>query len=120
MIPEELFEQIWDALIKLAKSREAIPLNKYRDCWYTRLNEQWELAANSHREPKECERFDPPVTIPPFHFYAAFNGWPAAMISAAHAEIAAGTAANADTLLQAIKMAIGNASIGNCEEVQRG
>ena len=45
MIPEELFEQIWDALIKLAKSREAIPLNKYRDCWYTRLNEQWELAA---------------------------------------------------------------------------
>jgi hypothetical protein len=60
-----------------------------------RIDKQWEIKVNAHGTEIE--------SVPPYHFAFEFNGWPAGIVGATGGVIAAGEAANEETLLKAIE-----------------
>lgn len=71
---------------------------------YLRVDDQWELAVNGHKEDVKCEPSGTMgATIPPFHAAVWFNGWLAGFVAPFGGCLAAGEAANEDTLTAAIQ-----------------
>lgn len=62
------------------------------------IDKHWTVKINPHRGDIE--------NIPFGHMYVEFNGWPAGLISPYEGTIAAGEAANEDTLIDAIDKAL--------------
>jgi hypothetical protein len=81
----------------------AAPITQFDGCWEYRLDEQWEIAMNGHKEPRKCS-FG--VEVAPFHCYLQYNGWPAGVFNPRGGTIAAGSCANEDTFIAAIDAAI--------------
>ena len=69
-------------------------------CWECQIDSQWWIALNGHPEPTLCSR---KVKVRPFTAYLEFNGWPAGDVDPYGGIIAAGTLANEDNLLAALK-----------------
>ena len=87
---------------ELADARGATPLNKHKACWEAKVDDNWWLAINAHREPTPCRGG---AEVPPGHVYVEWNGWPAGFINAYGGSMAAGEAANEDTLCTALRAA---------------
>lgn len=102
--------QFWQLAAELADVTKAAPMNRLPGAWFVRVDEQWEFAVNGHDRVVSCVRFrhhrGAPVTIPPFEVYGEFNGWPALIGNPYAAAIAAGDAANFETLLAALRSKI--------------
>lgn len=85
----------------------AAPLNKHAGCWEHQIDESWRVAINGHREAHDVEG----VSLPPFHIYLEYNGWPAGILHPLTGGLmAAGEAANEGTLIAALVRAIERAN----------
>ena len=98
---------IWMLIADLAQHDGAAPMNKHEGCWVRRLDAQWVIAVNGHHEPKRYETEDGPGgEVPPFTCSVDFNGWPAGLIDPAGGVIAAGSIANLDAFMAALRKAV--------------
>ena len=66
------------------------------------LDEHWTLCLNPDTEMYKWRGFE----IPRFHCAIEFNGWPAGLINPFAGWIAAGTVANEDALIEALRLAL--------------
>ena len=66
------------------------------------IDEQWWIAINPHDEKLKCSHG--PV-VEPFTMYVEFNGWPAGIVTMNGGMFAAGSAANEDAFIDALKRA---------------
>ena len=82
----------------------AAPLSKHEGCWEHQVDERWWIAVNGHAQP-EKRLTSKGIEIQPFHCYVEYNGWPAGILSPYGGVIAAGTGANEDTFIEALKLA---------------
>jgi hypothetical protein len=95
------------AVAELGIAVGAAPLNARPGCWEHQVDDRWWIACNPHPELTKCSRG---VNVAPFRVYIEFNGWPAGIVGPDDGWIAAGTAANEDALLGAIRAAIAGVS----------
>lgn len=93
-------ERFWEAMFGLAKRCDAQPMNKHSGCWSLQIDDSWFIAVNGHKTPMAAKPNG--SEVPPFSCYVEFNGWPAGIIDPGGGCIAAGTAANMETLIEAI------------------
>jgi hypothetical protein len=76
--------------------------------WERKIDDQWTIAVNAHKEPVESLTTDGMnCKVPPFHCAVWFNGRLAGMYSAYDAWMADGAAANLKAFRLALKRAIG-------------
>lgn len=93
-------------IVQLATTLGARAIAELDGCWEHVVDDNWHIAINGHREPAKCSTGE---DVPPFACYVQWNGWPAGLITPAGGTIAAGEAANEDTLIDALKAAIAKA-----------
>ena len=84
-----------------ARSIQAVP-----GCYEMQIDDRWWAALNPHKEPIRCSKDENGNGVPPFSVYIEFNGWPAGVITPNGGIIAAGSVANEDTYIEAVKAAI--------------
>ena len=92
-----------EAFLEIARLAERLgikPLNELAGCWEYQIDRQWFMAVNGHNEPIECSMG---VSVPPFHAYVQFNGWPAGIIDASGSCFAAGDLANLESFNAALE-----------------
>ncbi len=94
------------AIADLAQALGAAPLTKHAGCWEVQVDSNWFLAVNGHRAPVPTTTLAAAFDVPPFHAYVEWNGWPAAVIHPlAGGPIVAGSLANEDSLIEALRAA---------------
>ena len=87
-----------------------LPLSKHPECWEHQLDEQWRLFWNGHDTPKESSTGS---TVPAFHLYVEYNGWPAGVVPPVGSGwIAAGDCANEDALIAVLEAKLATAPRG--------
>ena len=91
--------ELWDRIIAIWEVSDLPPMNKIVGCWELEVDEHWWIAVNGHQGPKDCSR---DVSVPPYHAYIEWCGWPAGMVSPKDGIVAAGREANYPALLQAL------------------
>jgi len=94
---------LWSAVMDLAKRDGVIPLNALPALWERKVDSEWYIACNGHKEPMETTLTPTPIRVLPFHLYVEFNGWPAGVMTAYGGQVCAGTEANMDTLVEAVR-----------------
>ncbi len=100
-------EQIAQAFDLIVKLHEALGLPSMKEMgtpWHYRVDDQWEFTVNGSGETVEM--------IPPYTAALTFNGWPAGLLNPYGGVMAAGTVANEDALIAALKQAIQRVSVG--------
>lgn len=91
---------------ELARASGALaPLTRYPGCWEYEVDERWRVALNAHPVPKEAS-FSNGVPVEPFHCFVTYNGWPAFIFNPYGGVGAAGSAANENTFIAAVRDAI--------------
>jgi hypothetical protein len=80
------------------------PLSKYPACWELAIDDRWKIAVNGHKTPMLCSLSEKPIA--PFNCLIEYNGFPAGYIYPRGGIIAAGTAANEDTFIKAVRTRI--------------
>jgi hypothetical protein len=92
-----------EAIVNLASVLGVANVTMLPGCWEHQVDSQWWFALNGKTTPTKCSKG---ITVPPFHFYVEFNGWPAGIFHiTGSGEFAAGTAANEDTFIAAVDAA---------------
>lgn len=86
---------------ELGLALDAGPLTKHPACWECQIDRLWRIAINGHNAPKRCSFAE--VPIEPYHCYIEFNGWPAGIMTPFGGTIAAGSVANEETFMQALR-----------------
>ncbi len=89
-------------IFELTKALDAMPMSKHEGCWEHRIDDQYTLVCNGHKEPLEwgCQ------TVQPYHFYVEYSGWPFAVFNpATGGQIGDGSMANADAFIAAMEAA---------------
>jgi hypothetical protein len=101
MISEQISEAM-AAVMELAHRRGVTKINELPGCWEIQVDSAWWLAVNGHRETTKCSKG---TEVLPFHAYVEFNGWPAGIFNPYGGTMAAGTVANEDAFIAAVKAA---------------
>lgn len=91
-------------MAQLGNTVGAGPLSKHEACWEFQIDEQWKIAVNGHKEAKVCSLTTQPIE--PFNCYVEYNGWPAGIIDPRGGILAAGSDANENTFIDAMKARI--------------
>jgi hypothetical protein len=105
---EQIGQRLVQAMLELFEVMGHAPLNRYSGAIGIQVDENWHVAANGHALSKE---YQPPkgmkARILPFHFAVWWEGWLAGMLftdgTALDGNIAAGEAANIETLTEALE-----------------
>ena len=97
-IPEALSLTVDLALARGAKSIKDLP-----GCHEMAVDDHWWIAFNGHADPTACSKG---AEVPPYSLYIEWNGWPAGILNAGGGTIAAGTLANEDTYIEAVRKAL--------------
>jgi len=95
--------EIFSKTCDLAIAHGHKSLNKLPGCLEMAIDECWWFALNAHIETVETTEG---TRVPEFTIYFKFNGWPAGLIGMREGCLAAGEAANEDTLIAALDSAI--------------
>lgn len=80
-----------------------IRLDEQPALWDRQVDELWRIEVNGHDKPFPDHHGMP---VQPFTCHLTYNGWPAGILGVDCGCIAAGAAANEDTLIAALKAAI--------------
>jgi hypothetical protein len=96
-------DNLFDLIAQIAIKDGASPMKKHEGCWNRKIDDNWEIWVNGHREPKPGP---PDVLVQPFNCYVEFNGWPAGSFSPVEGCLAAGSLANEETFAEALKKVI--------------
>lgn len=99
----ERIAAVFCVIADLAAALGVKSISEREGCWEHTLDERWWFAINGHNGPTPCSHG---VDVPPFHCYVEYNGWPAGMFSPYGGQMAAGSSANEDTLLIALRGAL--------------
>ncbi|WP_018086454.1 hypothetical protein [Desulfurispora thermophila] len=94
--------EVFALAAELAIKDGVAPLCRLPGVWERQIDDNWKIVLNGHNSPKDYNV----LTIPPFHMYVEFNGWPAGLLSPFGGTIAAGTVANENALISALKKAL--------------
>lgn len=92
----DVLARIWEAIFKLAKVKKAAPI---KHLWVVQVGTDWTLASNGTKQPVKHNGY----RIPPYHCAVWFGDWLAGSFSPYEGVICAGSLANAETLITAIK-----------------
>jgi hypothetical protein len=95
--------EAFGVIAELALKLGAHPMNRHPGCWEYRVDENWVIAVNGHRDERQTKAG---VRVMPFSCYVEFNGWPAGVIDPTGGIIAAGGLANETTFIAALKVAL--------------
>ena len=90
------------ALADLVYARGDYPLKKWKGLYHCRIDKQWEVWINGHKEELPLREG---TGLPAFHAYVEYNGWPAGVFSPISGVIAASECANEETFCAAVKAA---------------
>lgn len=90
--------RFWGLAAQLRKKDRVRPPGTLEGLWIRRIDEQWLMKANGHKEVIEL--------VPPFSIYVEFNGWPAGILSPDGCTFADGAIANLKLFNDAIEAAI--------------
>lgn len=93
---------ILECLLKLTEKEGVKNIREAEGCYEKEIDEQWWIAINPHDEKLKCSHG--PV-VEPFTMYVEFNGWPAGIVTMNGGMFAAGSAANEDAFIDALKRA---------------
>lgn len=97
------FPEFMDALLVLVEKDGAAPLNAHPGAWKRVIDDRWTVWVNAHGDPQKT---DTGATVPPYHIYVEYNGFPAGMLTPmGDGAICAGEAANEDAFIEAMRMA---------------
>ncbi len=92
----DVVAKVWEELFRIAKGRDLLPLLKQPGAFELGdPDEGWYVAVNGHRHEVEVRG----SKVPPFTAYVQWNGWPAGLLTPMQGTIAAGEAANGETLV---------------------
>jgi len=99
--------EAFSLIVTLALATGAKSIVDLPGCWEHQIDAQWWVAVNGHKKPRMCSTG---TDVPPFTAYLTFNEWPAGFIDVHGGILAAGAAANEDTLCEALVAALAAAS----------
>ena len=99
------------AIVELSLALGVSKINTLPGCWQHKIDEYWSVAVNGHQEEiaLASDAAFPGaqgISVPPFHAYVEYNGWPAGLLDPYGGSIAGGSAANEDTLIAAVRAAM--------------
>lgn len=86
-------------IAELCTAAGVAPLTKHRGCVEVTAG-AWTITVNGHARPKRSRRG---LFVPRFSALLEFNGWPAGSMNPFGGIVAAGEAANEDTLIAALR-----------------
>ena len=113
-MPEEIC-LAFHLIAELGIADGVAPMSKHEGLWYRKLDENWEIAVNGHREAilsqSDVNRIA--CTVEPFRAAVWWNGWLEGFIDPYGGVIAAGELANEETLVAALRKAIEKAEAGS-------
>lgn len=89
-------------IIQLGNALGVRDINQLPGCWEHAVDDQWRIALNGHGDERTAFGR---ATVPPYHIYVEYNGWPAGLIGPAGGVIAAGDGATEDTFIAAVEAA---------------
>lgn len=98
-------ENVFDLIAQIAIADGDSPITKFPGCWHRKLDDEWEIWVNGHREKMAIPRHEE-LKVSPFHCYVEFNGWPAGVFTPFDGCIVAGKLANEETFIKALKNAL--------------
>ncbi len=89
-------DQVCTAFYAVAKLAEVLKESPIRDkIWEHQIDRHWFIKINGYSKQVNG--------IPPYNMFIEFNGYPAGILSPFDGTIAAGTEANEDTFIEAVK-----------------
>jgi len=90
---------VWEAIAKLTAKLGAAPLNQFPGIWKHRLDKNWSLELNPHREAID--------SVPPFTIVVFFWRWPYGVIDGHGGEwmMSANPEATPEALIAALQKA---------------
>ena len=91
---------IMSELLNLAERLGVASINKLPACWELQIDAHWWIAMNGHNYRIACSKG---VEVNPFECYVEFNGFPAGSCGLNGGVIAAGSAANEDSFIAALR-----------------
>jgi len=86
-------------IMELAERLGVKDIFKLPGCWEYQAGDWW-IALNGHRVPTKCSVG---IEVPPFDAYIEYNGLPAGIIGLWDGVIAADSAVNEDSFIEAVK-----------------
>lgn len=89
-----------------------MPITLHPGVYELEIDSHWRCWINGHKDPQPLDG----IMLAPYSAALEFNGWPAGVIGVHGGPMAAGEAANEDTLIEALKRAIVAAG-GKVEEL---
>lgn len=98
-------KQISEAFVEIAEMAARMGVTRIDQmdgCWEVDVDARWRLSVNGHAEPMVNRDG---IEVPPLTAYVEFNGWPAGFISPRGGILPAGSAANEDALIDALRAA---------------
>ena len=98
---EKINEAFYE-LMQLGSRLGVKNINTLPGCWEHQVDKQWFIAVNAHDVPVKCSKG---TSVGPFHCYVEYNGFPAGLINPGGGVIAAGSCANEDSFIAALKAA---------------
>lgn len=78
------------------------PATKHPLCWELDVDSHWRIAFNAHDSLRPSNG----IPVPPYNVAVWFNGWPAGLFDPVGGHFAAGTVANEDAFITALRARI--------------
>ena len=100
--------EAFSLIVTLALATGAKSIVDLPGCWEHQIDAQWWVAVNGHKKPRMCSTG---TDVLPFTAYLTFDEWPAGFIDVRGGILAAGAAANEDTLCEALEAALAAARV---------
>jgi hypothetical protein len=97
-----LYTEAFAVIAALAEALDVRAINQLPGCWEHQVDDRWWIAVNGHAEQTSCSHG---AAVPAYGAYVEFNEWPAAVFTPVGGEFVAGTAANEEAFIAAVKAA---------------
>ena len=104
MVNEKPISEVFDLIATIGLKEHADPLSKYLEGWRYRVDEHWFIVVNGTKESIKYGKSK--IPIPPVNCWVEFNGWPAGLFDPFGGIMAAGSMANEDSFINALKRRI--------------
>ena len=104
-------------IVEYVLSHGATRLDKVPGCFERDVDERWHIALNAHNEPTKDSSGCP---VPAFECAITYNGWPAGIVGPYGGVMAAGSGANEDAFIDALRQNMGSAEREDMTEREAG
>ncbi|WP_427340957.1 hypothetical protein [Caloranaerobacter sp. DY30410] len=92
-----------ELFVYVSKLANKLGISPIKDTiWEHQIDDKWKIVVNGHDTIQNYNGLD----LEPFHMYIEYNGFPAGIVNPYDGIICAGSEANEDKLIEAIKLAL--------------